>query len=254
MQREFPQEVIDDLIDWVGAGSVGGRDPDLHACSLVAWSWVERSRRHLFYSIELASTPDIHRWIENIRPGVGGVSGYVKKLWVNFGWDEWSRRFPSVEHLKSFTRVQDLRLKHWYSGQAENEGVEEAFGGLGQSVRSLTASLPRGHLGSFLHLLSLFPHLDDLSILTSYLDETSEPLPKSVVTVRGSLVLDSVQEHFVNGLVSFGLRPNVLKVSIPNLTSFDELLAACAPSVEMIGLSPTDGQCWPIFAANEGNR
>ena len=243
MQREFPQEVIDDMIDWVGVGSTGQRDPDLRACSLVAWSWVERSRQHLFNSIELGSTPDINRWIENIRPGADGVSGYVRKLWIHFGWDQWSQRFPSTQHLKSFARVQDLRLTYWGGGQTENEEVEEAFGGLGQSVRSLAVSLPRGDVGSFLHLLSLFPHLDNLSILTSYLEETSEPLPMNVVTVRGSLVLDGVQEHFVNALVGGGLRPNVLKISIPNLTSFEGLLTACAPSVETISLSPAYGQC-----------
>lgn len=242
MQREFPQEVIDDLIDWVGVGSVGRRDSDLRACSLVAWSWVERSRHHLFHSIELASTSDIGRWVENIRPGVGGVSGYVKKLWIHFGWDEWSQRFQSVEHLKSFTRVQDLNLTYWYGGQTEGEEVEEVFGGIGQSVRSLSFSMPRGNLGSFLHLLSVFPRLDNLSILTSHLDEASEPLPRNVVTVRGNLVLDSVEEHFVKALAGCGLRPKVLKVSIPNLTSFDELLAACAPGVETISLSPTYGQ------------
>lgn len=242
MQRELPQEVIDDLIDWVSVGSVGRRDSDLRACSLVAWSWVERSRQHLFHSVKLASTSDISRWVENIRPGVCGVSGYVKKLWIHFGWDEWSQRFPSVEHLKSFTHVQDLSLAYWRSGQMEDEEVEDAFGGLGQSVRSLVFSLPRGNLGSFLHFLSLFPRLDNLSILTSHLDESSEPLPSNVVAIRGSLVLDGVQEHFVNALVGCGLRPNVLKVSIPNLTSFGELLAACASSVETISLSPTYGQ------------
>lgn len=248
MQGKFPQEVVDDLIDWVGVNSVGQRDPDLRACSLVAWSWVERSRRHLFHSIELASTPDISRWIRNIRPGAGGVSRFVQQLWIHFGWDLWSQRFPSTEHLKSFVHVQDLRLIYWYSGQAGgNEELEAAFGGLGHSVRSLTISIPRGDLGSFLHLLSLFSDLDDLSIMTPYLDETSGPLPRDAVTVRGSLVLDSVQEHFANALVGRGLRPNVLKVSIPNLTSFDKLLAACAPTVEMISLSPTYGQCPPIF-------
>ena len=242
MQREFPQEVIDDLIDWVSVSSIGNRDPDLRACSLVALGWVERSRRHLFYSVKLASTPDIRRWVTHIRPGAGGASRHVKKLWIDLGWEQWSQRFSSVEHLKSFVHVQDLRLAYWSCGEAGNGEVEEAFGGLGQSVRSLSFSLPRGDPGSFLHLLSLFRHLDNLSVLTSCLEEASEPLPRDVVTVRGILVLDGVQEHFLNALVGDGLRPKVLKVSIPNLTSFEGLLAACAPSVEVICLSPTDGQ------------
>lgn len=251
MQREFPQEVIDDLIDLVSVGSTGQRDPDLRACSLVSWNWVERSQQRLFYSIELASTPDISRWIRNIRPGVGGVSRYVKKLWIHFGWDQWSQRFPSVDHLKSFASVQDLRLTYWCGGQERGEVVEEAFIALGRSVRSLTVSLPRGDAGSFLHLLSLFLHLDNLSILTSYLDEASEAVPRNLVTLRGSLMLDGVQEHFINALVGSRLKPNVLRVSIPNLTSFDKLLAACAPSVETIFLSPSYGQCLPGLSQNE---
>lgn len=255
MQRQFPQEVIDDLIDWVGVSSVGQKDPDLRACSLVAWSWVERSRQRLFHSIELGSAPDISRWIRDTRPGAGGVSRYVKKLWIDFGWDQWSQRFQSAQHLKSFSHVQDLRLTYWGGGQANREEVEEAFGGLGQSVRSLAISLPRVTLGPFIHLLSLFPHLDNLSIMTSYLDETSEPLPMDVVTVRGSLVLDGVQEHFVNALVGVGLMPKVLKVTIPNLTSFDGFLAACAPSVETISLSPSYGKCTThILLPCERNR
>ena len=243
MQPTFPQEVIDDLIDWVGVGSVGQRDPNLRACSMVAHNWVERSRRNLFYSIELASTPDINSWIENIRPGASGVSGYVRKLWIHCGWDQWAQRFTSVEHLKSFSRVEELRLTYWCGGGATNEQLEEAFKVFGQSVQSLSISLPRGDTALFLHLLSLFPHLDDLSIMTSYLDETAEPLPSSVVAVRGSLVLDGVQEHLAQALVGSGLRPKVLKITIPNLISYDGLLAACGPSVEAVSLSPTFGQC-----------
>jgi hypothetical protein len=243
MQQTFPQEVIDELIDWIGVNSVGQRDPHLRACSLVAPNWVERSRYHLFQSIQLASSLDINRWIEDIRPGVDGVSGYVKKLWIHIGWDQWSQRFPSVEHLRSFARVEDLRLTYWCGGQASNEEVEEAFGSFGQSVRSLSVSLLRGDAGSFLRFLSLFPHLDDLSIMTSYLEGTSEPLPRSVVAVRRSLVLDGVEERFADALVGDRLRPRVLKTSIPNAISYDGLLAACAPTVEMIGLSPTYRQC-----------
>jgi hypothetical protein len=193
MQQTFPQEVIKDLIDWVGVGSVGQRDPHLRACALVARNWVERSRQILFYSIELASNPDISNWISNIHPGVGGVSGYVRKLWVHFGWEQWSQGFPSVEHLRSFAQVNALRLACWCGGWPTKGEVEEAFGGFGQSVQSLSVSLPHGDASSFLHFLSLFLHLDDLSIMTSHFDETLEPLPSNLVTVPRRLVLDCCQ-------------------------------------------------------------
>ena len=242
MPQTFPQEVIDDLIDWVGLSSAGHGDPDLRTCSLVAGNWVERSRQHLFRSIKLASSLDVTRWVEKIHPGADGPSKYVRKLWIHFGWDKWPQRFPSVEHLKSFAQVEELRLTYWCGGGATKEEVEEAFGSLGQSVKTLTVSLLRGDAGSFLHFLSLFPRLDDLSIMTSYLEVATEPLPEGVVTIRGSLVLDGVQERFVDALVGSGLTPKVLKVTIPNLTSYDGLLAACSPSVEMVSLSPTFGQ------------
>lgn len=247
MQPTFPQEVTDDLIDWIAISSAGQRDPHLRSCSLVARSWVQRSRRHLFHSVELASASDINNWIGNVRPGVGGVSGYVRKLWMNCHWDQWSQRFPSVEHLRSFTHVEELRLTYWRGGQATEEEVETAFGGFGSSVRSLSVSLPRGDASPFFHLLSLFPHLDDLSIWTSCLEGSLDPLPKNVVTVRGTLVLDGMQEHFVNALIGGGLKPKVLKISIPRLISYDRLLAACAPSVEVVSLSPMFGQCFPAF-------
>jgi len=247
MPPTFPQEVIDDLIDWVSVISAEQRDPHLRSCSLVARSWVHRGQRHLFHSIELASTTDISNWIRNIRPGAGGVSGYVRKLWLNSSWDQWSRRFPSVEHLRSFTHVEELRLTYWCGGRTTREEVEEAFWGLGPSVRSLSVSLPRGDPGSFLHLLSLFPHLDNLSVWTSCLDEGLDPLPRNVVTVRGRLVLDGVQEHFAGALIGSGLRPKVLKISVPPLISYDGLLSACAPSVEIVSLSPTFGQSFPIL-------
>jgi hypothetical protein len=247
MQPRFPQEVVEEIIDWVGVGSVGQRDPHLGSCSLVAGNWVRRSQQHLFYSVELASTTDISNWITNIRPGVGGVSGHVKKLWLNVNWDQWSRRFPSVEHLKSFTHVEELRLTYWCGGRATREEVEEGFGGFGPSVRSLSVSLPRGDTGSFLHLLSLFPHLDNLSIWTSCLDESLDPLPRYAVTVRGRLVLDGAQEHFADALIGSGLRPKVLKISIPRSISYDGLLAACAPNVEIVSISPTFGQCLAHF-------
>ncbi|KAF9648878.1 hypothetical protein BDM02DRAFT_2041445 [Thelephora ganbajun] len=243
MQPILPQDVIDVLVDWVSVSSVGQRDPHLRSCSLVARSWVQRSRQHLFYSVELASTSDISNWIENVRPGVGGVSGYVRKLWMNCNWDQWSQRFSSVEHLRSFTRVEELRLTYWRGGQATKEEVEEAFGGFGPSVRTLSISLPRGDPGSFLHLLSLFPHLNNLSIWTSCLDESLNPLPRNLVTVHGRLALDCVQEHLVDALIGSGLKPKALKISIPHLISYDGLLTACASSVEVISLSPTYGAC-----------
>ena len=246
MPPTFPQEVIDDLIDWVSVGSAGQRDPHLRCCSLVARGWVHRGRLHLFRNIELASTNDISSWIRNVRPGVDGVSGYVRKLWLNSSWDQWSRRFPSVEHLRSFTHVEELRLTYWCGRRATREEIEEAFWGLGPSVRSLSISLPRGDPCSFLHLLSLFRHLDNLSVWTSCLDESLDPLPRSVVTLRGRLVLDGVQEHFVDALIGSGLQPKALKISIPRLTSYDGLLTACAPSVETVSLSPTFGQPLPI--------
>ena len=247
MQPTFPQEVVDDLIDWVSVSSVGQRDPHLRSCSLVARNWVQRSRQHLFYSVELASATDISNWVENIRPGVDGMSGFVRKLWLNSNWDQWSRRFPSVQHLRAFTHVEELRLTYWCGGLATKEKVEEAFWGFGSSVRSLSVSLPRGDAGSFLHLLSLFPHLDDLSVWTSCLDESPDPLPRNAVTVRGRLVLDGVQEHFASALIGIGLKPKVLKISIPRLISYDDLLTACGPSVEVVSLSPTFGQCLSIF-------
>ena len=238
----FPQEVIDDLIDWVSVSSAGQRDPHLRSCSLVARNWVQRGRRHLFHSIELASATDISNWIRNVRPGVDGVSGHVRKLWLNSSWEQWSRRFPSVEHLRSFKRVEELRLTYWCGGRATREEVEEAFWGLGSSVRSLFVSLPRGDPCSFLHLLSLFPHLDNLSVWTSCLDRGLDPLPRTAVAVRGRLVLDGVQEHFAGALIGSGLRPKVLEISIPRSSSYDELMTACAPGVEIVSLSPTFGQ------------
>lgn len=246
MQPTLPQEVTDDLIDWVGVGSVGQRDPHLRSCSLVARRWVKRSRQHLFHSIELASISEINNWIKNISPGVGGVSGYVRKLWMGCNWEQLSQRFPSVEHLRSFTHVEELRLTYWCGGLATKEEVEEAFWGFGLSVRTLSVSLPRGDAGSFLHLLSLFPHLDDLLIWTSYLHEGLDPLPRNVVTVRRRLVLDAVPEHFADALTGSGLKPKALKISISHLASYDGLLAACAPSVEVISLSPAVGQCFAI--------
>jgi len=168
---------------------------------------------------------------------------------MNCDWDQWSLRFPSIEHLRSFTHVEELRLTYWCGGRATREEVEEAFGGFGPSVTTLSISLPRGDAGSFLHLLSLFPHLNDLFIWTSYLDESLDPLPRNVVTVRGTLVLDGVEEHFADALIGSGLKPKILKISIPRSISYDGFLAACAPSVEVISLSPTFGQCLSIFSA-----
>ena len=116
----------------------------------------------------------------------------------------------------------------------------------------LSVPLPRGDAGSFLHLLSLFPHLDDLSIWTSYLDESLDPLPKNAVAVRRTLVLDSVQEHFADALIGSGLKPKALKISIPRSISYDGLLAACAPSVEIVSLSPTFGQSF--FPLHDGRN
>ena len=56
-------------------------------------------------------------------------------------------------------------------------------------------------------------------------------------------MLDAARGHFADAPIGSGLRLNVLKISMPRLISYNGLLAACAPGVEIVGVSPTFGQC-----------
>lgn len=157
----LPPEIVDHIIDLVDNYRT------LETCSLVAKSWVCRSRTHLFRDVVLFS----HRRWQKIMP-VGDTSPaiYTRTLTLvqsntpRGRWINTDSLYPFFSHLRDFKNVDSLILDGWVPSRFSEGGLKKYFGHFGKRLRSLELAGERMSPDSFLVLLGLFPNLEDLSV------------------------------------------------------------------------------------------
>ncbi|KAF9651209.1 hypothetical protein BDM02DRAFT_3267294 [Thelephora ganbajun] len=115
----LPQELIDKIIDGVWDADDSPLHTTTKAASLISKSWVDRSQRYLFHTIEFSAVGDqFARWCNIMTPGPDGASRHVHSLTIHAreldGWwineDFLERVLP---YFESFRNVQVFRVLHW---------------------------------------------------------------------------------------------------------------------------------------------
>jgi len=157
----LPPEIIDHIIDFVNNHRI------LRVCSLVAKSWVRRSRVNLFRNVVLFSH---RRWQKAMPVGNASPAIYTRTLTLVQGntpqsrWIHTDNLYPFLSHLQDFKNVENLILDGWIPRKFSEGGLKKYFGHFGKHLRSLELAGERMEPDSFLVLLGLLPNLEDLCV------------------------------------------------------------------------------------------
>ena len=181
----LPQEIVDLIIDRLSDCTW-----TLRACSLVAKSWVNRSRVYLFRRVILF---DHRRWQKVVPIGNSSPAVYVHTLHlVQFdleaGWIN-PDDLDSFLSLRDFKNVEKLILDGSAPCQFSEDELKEYFGPLGGKLRSLNLA---GALTSdpFLCFLGIFTNLENLSIRGCIGVEVTTRVPTVSPKLSGRLMIE----------------------------------------------------------------
>ena len=218
----------------------------LETCSLVATTWLARSRHHLFNGISLNSKR-AGQWCSAICPGPDGVSHLVRTLTLQQAQGHrWlGTKFLDTipDHFSSFRRVENLSITWLDLSDFKPGSLAHHFTHY-VSLRSLRLSYLSADYSALMIFLQLFPNLEDLLIHTPDLCDDDPPLQRSRTAplVHGFLNLlsfDSTSSPFISHLA--GLDLQFLSISAFNCdfsTGFplNNLLEASSSSLHSLEL------------------
>ena len=206
---QLPQELIEDVINFLSDDH-----PTLKTCSLVATTWLSRSRYHLFNRVTLNSKR-AERWCSTIRPGPDGASYLVRTLTLRQArehrWLETKFLDRISPHFSSFQYVENLSIAWLDLGDFQPGSLALHFVQYGSSLRSLRLSYLSADYSALMAFLQLFPNLKDLMIHTPDLCDDDPPLRMSRTPppFHGALTLlsfESTSSPFVSHLAGLDLR------------------------------------------------
>ena len=172
----FPQEIVDDIIDHFQDDPSDSND--LKTCSLIARSWVPRSRRILFRDISFPGKNRFERWCKTIPSGPDGIASYTRILRLS---DPWEKLMDptllelNLAHFTSFRSLQSLVFFLVDLSAFDRNSITNCFQHF-KSVESLVFRDVASPITNILLLTYLFPNLKRLDI------EDLKP-PKNVVVM-----------------------------------------------------------------------
>lgn len=224
----LPLETVDHIIDFVGTPRA------LQACSLVAKSWVRRSRTHLFRDVVLFS----HRRWQKIMPvGDASPAVYTRTLTLAQGitpqgrWINTDNLYPFLPHLRDFKNVETLILDGWISSRFTEGGLKKYFGIFGPNLRSLELGGNKISPDSLLVLLGHLPNLENLSMKERI--EEEEKITRAPATppkLSGRLTTRVPMENFPQVLCTIPLRFREICL-LEHRHDYQELVTACAKTL-----------------------
>jgi len=266
----LPQELIDDIIDYVDFLYKG----PLRACSLVCKRWSIRSRKRLFEQVKLSSQADLERWCAHVSPGPSGPSSLVEDLslrdtrssmallsgvpWAtssNLSWLQLSVLSKAALHLQSFSRLRTLKIVGWDALAVPVSLMLHCLGPPSENVTRLTLQRISIRASALVTFISQFPHLHDLSIDTIKRpweaygtgDLHQESHDRIVPThPRGEFSVPNMRfdepEKVFGGIAL--LEPQFCRITFKSVKcdlwrSFWPVVEACAGSLEELEIEPT---------------
>ena len=245
MLLSLPSEILDIIVD-----HLHDEPTALKACCLVSKSWVPRTQRHLFDSVEFLSKsgPTIESWMETFLDPSNSPAHYTRSLRIS-DIQVTAVAIPDVlAQIHSFNRIVALAV-----------GIENGPISFTQ-LRGLSPNLKHLHLFytfapplEVLDFVCSFPLLEDLLLQSVWFraienaDKRNDPLTTPRFT--GSLFLSRSSRVITRKLLDLpgGLRFSKIRVRCPigecNLTQ--ELVSVCSDTLESLcvevyrGASPT---------------
>ena len=223
----LPPEIVDHVIDLVDNLRT------LESCSLVARSWVGRSRMHLFRDVVLFSH---RRWQKVMPAGDTSPAKYTRTLTLAQGntprgrWINTDNLYPFFSHLRDFRNVENLTLDGWVPSGFSEGGLKKYFGHFGERLRSLELGGERMTPDSFLVLLGLLPNLEHLSVKERVQGEqTNRVIPVSP-KLSGRLAIRVHTGSIFSTLCKLPLRFREICLQ-EHKHDYQELINACAETL-----------------------
>ena len=191
---DLPPEIVDWIIDLLHD------EPDtLKACCLASKSWVRRTRKHLFATIEFYSAKTVESWKETFPDPSNSPAYYTHTLCF--------RRAPAVTaagtgaggFIQSFSRVTRLELNPQNGGTLVSFGIFEStslapFHNF-SPLKSLCLGSAAPPYSQVFNLIRSFPLLEDLVLMGHDPGKDGDPnglqtvIPSTSPALTGSLTL-----------------------------------------------------------------
>ena len=170
MVAEFPQEIIDKIIDEIAldpSSKIRDQTRDTKTLSLVS-SKCRRSRSYLFQTLELTSD-NFPTWCKNVRPGKDGPSRHVTYIRYNPSWLEAELEIGplgslarSPSHMSAFTH---LRTLHFANISLRHSGYLTCFRVLAPIVRELWLEDCQMDITQFVSFIRPFTNVERLRLM-----------------------------------------------------------------------------------------
>ena len=223
----LPPEIVDHIIDLTGDHKT------LQACSLVAKSWVARSRMHLFQEIRLLS----HRPWQKVMP-VGPTSPAIYTRTLTLAqrdtlqgkWINTDNLYLFFSHLHDFKNVENLIFDGWESSRFLVGGLKKYFGHFGAHLRSLELGGEGMSPDYFLIFLGLFPNLEDLSVKEPIKRGEASVAPALSPKLSGRLTIRVYTANLFPTICKFPLRFREICLQ-EHEYDYQELINACAKTL-----------------------
>lgn len=223
----LPPEITDRIIDFVDTQRTH------RACSLVAKSWVARSRLHLFHDVVLFSH---RRWQKIMPAGDASPAKYTRKLTLAQGvtprgrWINTDNLYPFLPHLHDFRNVESLVLDGWVPSGFSEGGLKKYFSHFGEHLRSLELAGERMTPDSFLILLGHLPNLEDLSLKERVEGTKTDRVLSISPKLSGRLTIRAHSASVFSVLCKLPLRFREICLH-EHKHDYQELINACAETL-----------------------
>ena len=264
MECVFPQEIIDDIIDHFQ----NDYPPEnLRTCSLVARSWVPRSRRSLFRDVSFPGKNKFDQWCKAIPAGSEGIASYTRVLRLS---DPWGKLMDPdflqsrLTHFTSFRSLQSLVFFLVDLSGFDRISITNCFRHF-ESVQSLVFCNVASPITNILLLTYLFPNLQRLDIedlkppkdmIVMDVPVEAEPFMvrtlETAPTLRGSFRMAKIPvgaSQLLSWFLKFPLTFEEIRISDCDWTSTDplsRLIDACGPKLRLLEIYVPLGLSLPL--------
>ena len=247
----LPQEIVRIIIAYITYDT-----HSLRACTLTCYSWYIAAVPHLHYSLEIEThSLDGMVWWPNplwymyrlgLLPLVRELqvvdNGYPH-IWLSKGLFNRNVLRPFL----TFTNLRELEID-FLDISSFLPGIRRYFGHFPPTVRSLTLREPRGSYREIIYFIGLFQHLQDLTFTcgAKFGEERADDptlTPPFIPPLRGWLRLFYFTgAGLLKDMIDLFGGMRFRYMHLRNVDGMRFLLGACAKSLEVVVLYPTDSR------------
>ena len=250
----LPLEIVERIIAYLAYDK-----RSLRACTLTCYSWYIAAVPRLHYTL----TTILNYWDRSkfqwpnpiLHTHVLGLLPLVREFRILSNFDEFSPKLFNRCILRQFsalTNVHDLEIQ-FLDLPKFMPRINRYFRNFLPTVRSLALEAPKGSRRQIIYFIGLFQHLQDLELFynnpSSWEDPVGDPtlVPAFVPPLQGWLKISRFKKvGLLKDMIDLfgGLRFRCI-----NLDDVDEmrlLLDACAKTLEVVVLNPTDPRGEPL--------